>query len=295
MSESHKFQIKFKSLADCGQCASFLSNWIECQSIASQESPSTYLATTITTAAASTNASSQTVVQSSQDTDVAMAPPLAHLQLDHVSSNSNNLRRLDGAHPWSQHSSAGAIGISSPALYSSSPTTISVGNEELANILRSAAANNTFLPLTMATATDTSMSPPPPPQQQQRNRQERLASVKPQFASSSMPVTSNFSSMTAGPPHMTSVALSSPGRGGQSLQSSVSASLQQRDSETREGSLNNIGNNENSISTTDDLSALLNLSNAELQEDINSILHDPSFPEVLLKVDRLLRGPYSKR
>ncbi|KAG9068510.1 hypothetical protein KI688_010783 [Linnemannia hyalina] len=259
LSESHKFQIKFKTLTDCGQCSSLLSSWIECQSVVTQSSSSTQLATTdIITTAASASTSSQTL-------SPAPAP------------------------------------VSIP---------VHVDGEELTQILRSAASNSIVLPHTAPTTA--SMLLPPQhqhQQQQQRNRQARL-SITPQSASQStpmamaMPATSNSSSMTTSgrTARMSSVAPSDCGV--QSLQSSMGASCQQRNIEINEGSFHNnisVNNNDSasiSFSTTnnDDLSALLNLPNAKLQEDIDIILHDPLFQDLLVKVDQLLRGgPISKR
>ncbi|KAG0052236.1 hypothetical protein BGZ90_006544 [Linnemannia elongata] len=290
-SESHKFQIKFNTLADCGQCSSILSSWIECQSVAPQGSPSTQLATTaITTSAASASTSSQTLVQSSQDTDVTMAPPPLPSPSPHLAqathSNNSNAMGFGNTQPWSQQAGTGApTGIPSPSTYSasSSPqstaptpvgTSVYVGSEELAHILRSAATNS--IVLTQTAPATTSMSSPPlrqHQQQQQRNRQARL-------------------SLT---PQSTPMAMAMP--------SSVDASCQQRNIEIHDGSVHNnvnvSANDSISVSTSttndDDLSILLNLSNDKLQEDIDSILNDPLFQDLLLKVDLLLRGPVSKR
>ncbi|KAK5816775.1 hypothetical protein F5H01DRAFT_379043 [Linnemannia elongata] len=321
-SESHKFQIKFNTLADCGQCSSLLSSWIECQSVAPQGSPSTQLATTaITTSAASTSTSSQTLVQSSQDTDVTMAPPPLPSPSPHLAqathNNNSNAMRFGSTHTCSQQAGTGATtGIPSPSTYSasSSPqstaptpvgTSVYVGSEELAHILRSAATNS--IVLTQTAPATTSMSSPPlrqHQQQQQRNRQARL-SLTPQSTPMAMvmPVSSPSSSIAASrlTARMSSMAPSDGG--GQSLQSSVDASCQQRNIEIHDGSVHNnvnVSHNDGisvSTSTTndDDLSILLNLPNDKLQEDIDSILHDPLFQDLLLKVDLLLRGPVSKR
>ncbi|KAF9328727.1 hypothetical protein BGZ91_000863 [Linnemannia elongata] len=293
-SESHKFQIKFNTLADCGQCSSILSSWIECQSVAPQGSPSTQLATTaITTSAASASTTQAT------------------------HSNNSNAMRFGNTQPWSQQAGTGApTGIPSPSTYSasSSPqstaptpvgTSVYVGSEELAHILRSAATNS--IVLTQTAPATTSMSSPPlrqHQQQQQRNRQARL-SLTPQSTpmAMAMPVSSPSSSIAASrlTARMSSMAPSDGG--GQSLQSSVDASCQQRNIEIHDGSVHNnvnvSANDSISVSTSttndDDLSILLNLSNDKLQEDIDSVLHDPLFQDLLLKVDLLLRGPVSKR
>lgn len=224
-------------MADCGQCSSLLSSWIECQSVAPQGSPSTQLATTaITTSAASASTSSQTLVQSSQDTDVAMAPPPLPSPSPHLAqathNNNSNAMRFGSTQPWSQHAGTGATtGIPSPSTYSasSSPqstaptpagTPVYVGSEELAHILRSAATNN--IVLTQTAPATTSMSSPPllqHQQQQQRNRQARL-SLRPQSTpmAMAMPVSSPSSSIAASrlTARMSSMAPSDGG--GQSLQ-----------------------------------------------------------------------------
>ncbi|KAG0058142.1 hypothetical protein BGZ89_001524 [Linnemannia elongata] len=171
-----------------------------------------------------------------------------------------------------------ASASTSPQTLSTAPTPVGtsayVGSEELAHILRSAATNN--IVLTQTAPATTNMSSPPlrqHQQQQQRNRQARL-------------------SLT---PQSTPMAMAMP--------SSVDASCQQRNIEIHDGSVHNnvnVSNNDSisvSTSTTndDDLSILLNLPNDKLQEDIDSILHDPLFQDLLLKVDILLRGPVSKR
>lgn len=210
-------------MADCDQCSSLLSSWIECLSVAPQDSSSTHFPpTTITAAAASVSTSSQTLVQSSQDTDVTMAPPPLPSPSPHLAqssqSNNSNFMRASGTQPCSASSS--------PPSHGPAPVNIPVhvGSEELAQILRSAAANSPVLP--HSTPTTTSMSSPPThqhQQQRQRNRQARL-SISRQFASQStpmampMPSTSASSIMTASglTARMSSIAPSDCG--GQSLQ-----------------------------------------------------------------------------
>lgn len=205
-------------MADCGQCSSLLLSWIECLSVAPQGSSSTQFATTaITTTATSASTSSQTLVQCSQETEVTRAPPSLPAPSPYLAqacNNNSNVMRSGGTQSWSQQAGTGVTtGTPSPPSYSTSspqspapaPVSISihVSSEDLAQILRSAAANSAVLPHT--TPTTASMSSPPQYQhqrQQQCNRQARL-SITPQFASQStsmampMPVTSTSSFMVA--------------------------------------------------------------------------------------------------
>lgn len=193
ISEAHKFQIKFKAVADCAQCASLLSYWIECQSVApipqgpgtqGSSSTTTTRISTPTTITASSGMGSQTLVQNSQDTDATMAPPPP--PSNHINKiNNSNLTRFEGTQSWSQN--FGNV-TGAPSLTSAPPATISVSNEELVQILRSATANNAFLPTTTTTAIAVSMPSSSPQEHRQHNRRERLASFTPQFASQPVPV-----------------------------------------------------------------------------------------------------------
>ncbi|KAH7053843.1 hypothetical protein BKA57DRAFT_454648 [Linnemannia elongata] len=165
-----------------------------------------------------------------------MAPPPLPSPSPHLAqathNNNSNAMRFGSTQPWSQQAGTGATtGIPSPSTYSasSSPqstaptpvgTSVYVGSEELAHILRSAATNN--IVLTQTAPATTSMSSPPlrqHQQQQQRNRQARL-SLTPQSTpmAMAMPVSSPASSIAASrlTARMSSMAPSDGG--GQSLQ-----------------------------------------------------------------------------
>ncbi|KAF9130272.1 hypothetical protein BGW39_003282 [Mortierella sp. 14UC] len=94
----------------------------------------------------------------------------------------------------------------------------------------------------------------------------------------------------------------SGGGGDESFEASASPGIQSINSTTH--SVNtNIDNTSSTASTTttstatasSNLGSILNASDAEIQEKINAVLHDPKFPAVLLRMDQLLRGCGSKQ
>ncbi|KAF9095060.1 hypothetical protein BGX23_001139 [Mortierella sp. AD031] len=263
MSEkSRKRQIKFKNVADCGQCATLLSNWIESQAINPKS---------VVTVYAPSTKESLFAGGSSQDVDMTMTPS---------SSQSTNFTKTTGTGTAvaASPSTTSTFSPLSPILNMYSSSAVAYASHRPATPVSVRRSQEFVVP---GSGSQMSMSSPPPQQQHQQLKQhrrrhnkvggkdknrEKLVSITPRLGSQPLPV-SPVPGFSFPIPIGTGAGTGGGGGGGGQLQ------------ENNDSNGNNTG-----------LGRLLTMSDVDLQLEILSILQDVEFPDMLLKVEQACHG-----